>query len=328
MSSVNQPEKDIDGSAEVLIENGQPEENLEKPAEKRKDFVLEIPKETVLDGMRNKAVEMYQEKKSISTQEVIEKTEQSIRILSGLWEQRFAVLEQYYKERNKKRFVPFKSDDSIQSETKALLSQITPINEREEKVVEILERGSVAGKEILQDIPQSQEKTLETEDGAVLEFNEKIGLVSKIIQRYTELISSHKDILKIEKELIESPDDSKFELYLKRMDMFSSEFSILNQGEIDGLKSYFSDIESDLKKIEEARKQGKPLDHLKQSLVSAVVRVVVANAMAGLVVGSPFDNPYFWQLTAATVPSVLAVNYIDYYFKVFTKLTQRLNKLG
>jgi len=250
---------------------------------------------------------------------VVEKTEQSVRILSSLWDKRLEVLNQYYKERNKKRFIPFKSDDSIQSEIQELLAQLSPINAREEKVVKILEKGTATGTEILQEI-----STGEYTDP---EFNEKITLVSKIIQRYTELISAHEEILQIERELIDSPDEAKFELYLTRMEMFSSEFQSLDNGEIEELKKYFSDIESDLKKIEEAQKQGKPLEHLKQSCVSAVVRVAVANAIAGVVVGNPFDNPYFWKLSAATIPSVLAVNYIDYYFKIFTKLTQRLNKL-
>lgn len=262
------------------------------------------------------------------SQEVLEKTEQSIRILSDLWEKRFEVLDQYYKERNKKRFIPFKSDASIQSETVGLLSQLAPINVREEKVIEILERGAVAGTEILQGASQPTESSSEIEDEAVVEFNNKIGLVNKILQRYSEVVSSHKDILKIEKELIGSPDESKFELYLKRMDLFSSEFEILDQGEIEGLKEYFSEIDSDLQKIEEAIEQNKPLEHLQRSLVSAVVRVAVSNIAAGLVVGNPFANPYFWQLTAATVPSVLMVNYIDYYFKAFTKLTDKISRLA
>lgn len=265
-----------------------------------------------------------QPKKS-PVQEVLEKTEQSIRILSELWDKRFGVLEQYYKERNKKRFVPFKSEDSIQSEIKELLPQLSAINIREEKVIEILGRGIITGKETLQNFTLPVENISENE--AISGFNGNINSVSKIIQRYTELVSLHKDIIKIEKELIESPDESKFDLYLKRMGMFGAEFKNLDQEEIEGLKKYFNDIESDLNKIEEAKKQGKPLDYLKQSFVSAVVRVVVADVAAGLIVGNPFENPYFWALTAATVPGVLAVNYIDYYFKVFTKATKRLSNL-
>ncbi|MEK7464735.1 MAG: hypothetical protein AAB617_03075 [Patescibacteria group bacterium] len=286
-----------------------------------------VPPEEASKGIEGNSAEEAVAKKEISpTQKVIEKTEQSIRILSTLWDKRFEVLNQYYKERNKKRF-SVKSDESISSEIKDILSQLAPINAREEKVVEILEQGAASGAEILQNVPESTEETLEARE-AVSEFNEKTALASKIIERYSELISSHEDILKIEKELIESPDESKMELYLKRMGMFSAEFKVMDKGEIEGLKKYFSDIESDLQKVEEARKQGKPLEHLKQSVVSAVVRVAVANMIAGLVIGNPFENPYFWQLTAATVPSVLAVNYVDYYFKIFTKITQRLNKLG
>ena len=292
----------------------QPDEGLVREVESIQPESADIPAHENLD--------------KTDSQEVLEKTEQSIRILSDLWEKRFEVLDRYYKERNKKRFIPFKSDASIQSETEGLLSQLAPINEREEKVIEILERGATAGTEILQSASQPVESSSEIEDEAVVEFNNKIGLVNKILQRYSEVVSSHKDILKIEKELIESPDESKFELYLKRMDLFSSEFEILDQGEIEELKKYFSEIDSDLRKIEEAREQNKPLEHLQRSLVSAVVRVAVSNIAAGLVVGNPFANPYFWQLTAATVPSVLMVNYIDYYFKAFTKLTDKISQLA
>lgn len=260
-------------------------------------------------------------------EKILEKTEQSIRILASLWEKRFEILDQYCKERNKKRFIPFKSNTSIQAETVELLTQLAPINAREEKVIEILERGATAGTEILQGIPQPTESFSEIEDETVAEFNEKIDLVNKVLQRYSELVSSHEDILKIERELIESPDEPKLELYLKRMDLFSSEFEILDQGEIEGLKEYFSEINNDLQKIEEAIKQNKPIEYLKRSLVSAVVRVAVSNIAAGLAVGNPFENPYFWQLTAATIPSVLMVNYIDYYFKAFTKLTDKLSKV-
>ncbi len=113
---------------------------------------------------------------------VIEKTEQSVRILSSLWEKRLDILQEYYKERNKKRFIPFKSDDSILSEIRGVLSRPSSINEREEKVIEILERGATSfGKEKLQ-----------TEGGAANEFNGKIDSVSKVIDKYTELVSDHK----------------------------------------------------------------------------------------------------------------------------------------
>jgi hypothetical protein len=267
------------------------------------------------------------EPKETSPEDVFEKTEQSIRILSTLWDKRFDVLGQYYSERNKKRFNPFKSDASIEAEIKDTLLKITPINNREEKVVEILERGAVSGQEVLQKTLQQPENISESESEAISEFNEKVNLFSNIIQRYTELVSQHKDILEIERELIDSPDEEKFQLYLKRMDAFSSEFKALEEGKIEELKKYFGDIESDLKKVQEALKQGKPLDYLKQSVVSAVVRVVVSNIAAGFMVGDPLKNPYFWQLMAATIPAVLAVNYVDYYFKVFTKITQKINNL-
>lgn len=265
--------------------------------------------------------------KETSPEDVFEKTEQGIRILSILWDKRFEVLGEYYGERNKKRFNPFKSDEVIKSETSDILSKITPINDREEKVVEILERGSINGKEIL-DKALSQPENLQGLEGAEFsEFNEKLKSFSNIIERYTELVSQHKDILDLEKELISSPDEKKVELYLKRMELFSAEFKALEEGKIEELKKYFGDIESDLKKVQEALKQGKPLEHLKTSLVSAVVRVVVSNMVAGVIVGDPFKNPYFWQLMAATVPAVLAVNYVDYYFKVFTKITNKINNL-
>ena len=268
------------------------------------------------------------EPKETSPEDVFEKTEQSIRILSSLWDKRLDVLGQYYGERNKKRFNPFKSDPSIEAEIKDSLSKITPINNREEKVVEILERGSVAGQEVLQKKLQQPENISESESEAISEFNEKVNSFSNIIQRYTELVSQHKDILEIERELIDSPDEEKFQLYLKRMDVFSSEFKTLEVGKIEVLQKYFSDIDADLKKVQEALKQGKPLDYLKQSLVSAVVRVIVSNVVAGVIVGDPFRNPYFWQLMAATIPAVLAINYVDYYSKIFTKITQKIYNLG
>ena len=267
------------------------------------------------------------ESKEILPEDILEKTEQSIRILSILWDKRFDVLDEYYGERNKKRFNPFKSDALIESEIKGILLKIKPINNREEKVVEILEKGAVSGQEVLQKTLQQPENISNSEIGTISEFNEKISLFSDIIKRYTELISQHKDILELERELIDSPDEEKFQLYLKRMDMFSTEFKTIEEGKIEELKKYFSDIESDLKKVQEALKQGKPLDYLKQSLVSAVVRVIVSNMVAGFAVGNPLKNPYFWQLMAATIPSVLAVNYVDYYFKVFTKITDKINNL-
>ena len=256
---------------------------------------------------------------------VVEKTEQSLRILSRLWDKRLGVLNQYYKERNKKRFIPFKSDGAVQAEIQDLLAQLSPINEREEGVIEILESGAATGVEVMENFLPIREVTEEGED-LNTEFNEKVAIVTKIIQRYTELISAHRDILEIERELIDDPDEAKFDLYMSRMGAFNTEFQNLDNGEIEELKKYFSDIEGDLKKIEEAKQQGKPLDTLKTSLVSAVVRVAVADVIAGVLIGNPFENPYFWKLSAATIPSVMAVNYVDYYFKVFTKLTKQINQ--
>lgn len=265
------------------------------------------------------------ESQTATPETVIEKTEQSIRILSNLWDKRLDVLNNYYKERNRKRFIPFKSDEAVQSEIRELLTQLSPINEREERVVGILESGAATGAEIMEEFLPVKGESQEGED-AHSEFNKKVGVVTKIIQRYTELISAQKDILQIERELIDSPDEAKFDLYMSRMGAFNTEFQNLDNGEIEELKKYFSDIESDLKKIEEAKQQGKPLETLKTSFVSAIVRVAVADVIAGVLIGNPFENPYFWKLSAATIPSVMAVNYVDYYFKVFTRMTQRINQ--
>lgn len=265
------------------------------------------------------------EQQPATPETVVEKTEQSVRILSKLWDKRLGILNQYYQERNKKRFIPFKSDGAIQSEIQELLAQLSPINEREAAVVEILESGSATGVEIMENFLPLREVTQEGEDPNA-EFNEKVAIVNKIIQRYTELVSAHKDILDIERDLIDKPEEVKFDLYMTRMSAFNAEFQYLNSGEIEELKQYFADIESDLKKIEEAKKQGKPLDTLKTSFVSATVRVAVSNIVAGAVVGNPFDNPYFWKLSLATVPAVVAVNYVDYYFKIFTKMTKQINQ--
>lgn len=259
-------------------------------------------------------------------EDVFAKTEQAVRIMSTLWDERFVVLNKYFTERNKKRFIPFKSETSIQTETQEFLNQLAPTNKREEKVAEILERGAKTGIEILRGAELPPIEGALEDAQAIPEFNEKIHLVGKILSRYSELVSLHKSILEIEKELIASPDQQKFGLYLERMRLFQAEFEALNREDVPGLQKYFGDIKADLEKVDEARNNGKPLEHLKRSLVSAVVRVVVANAIAGLIVGDPFKNPYFWQLTAATVPSVMLVNYIDYYFKAFTKLTDKLNK--
>lgn len=271
--------------------------------------------------------EPEKEVEETSTQEVAEKTEQSVRILSTLWDKRLGILEEYYKERNKKRFIPFKSEDSVQSEIKEILSKITPVNEREEKVVEILERGAISGVEILQ--KNKKLEKIEGEHPEIFEFNEKIDQVSKINQRYTELVSSHKDILKIEKELIESPSEKKFELYIKRMEMFSSEFSSLDQGKIEELSKYFGDIESDLKKVEDAKKHTKPLEYLAESCVSSFMRVIIADIVAGYVTGkNTFTDPNFVALTAAIIPTVVVINYLDNYTGVFTKITRGITTLG
>jgi hypothetical protein len=272
--------------------------------------------------------EPEKEVEETSTQEVAEKTEQSVRILSTLWDKRLGILEEYYKERNKKRFNPFKSEKSVQSEIKEILSKITPINSREEKVVKILEGGAISGVEILK-----KNKNLEKVEGehpAISEFNEKFDQVSKINQRYTELVSSHKDILKIEKELIESPDEKKFELYIKRMEMFSSEFSSLDQEKNEELNKYFSDIESDLKMIEEAKKRTKPLEYLAESCVSAFMRVIVSQVIAaGMTYALGNEQiPKIVQLTALTIPTVVVLNYIDSYFKIFTKITHDTTEFG
>jgi|GEM_PF-3968880 len=265
--------------------------------------------------------------KETSPTEVFEKTDQAVRIVSTLWDKRFEVLGQYFSERNKKRFVPFKREEAITAEIQGNLNELMPINEREEKVVEILERGAASGMEVLKGVQLAPLEGSTEEAQAIPEFNEKINLFGRLLQRYSELVSLHKSILGIEKELIASPDPQKFSLYIERMRLFQAEFEALNKEDISGLRKYFGDIKNDLEKVEDARKNGKPLEHLKKSLVSAVVRVIVANAIAGLIVGDPFKNPYFWQLTAATVPSVLAVNYVDYYFKAFTKLTDKITRL-
>lgn len=263
----------------------------------------------------------------VSSEEVFEKTEQGIRILSNLWDKRLGVVGEYYGQRNKKRFNLLKSDETIVSEIGGILAKLGPINTREEKVVEILERGANNAQEVLSHPFEIPEGLSEEEIHAVSEFNEKTAVFSEIIGRYTDLVSQHKDILELERELVESPDEGKFELYLKRMEAFVAEFKALQDEKVDGLKEYFTNIEADLRKAEEAMKQGKPLEYLKQSAVSAVVRVVVSNIAAGFIVGDPLKNPYFWQLMAATIPTVLAVNYVDYYFKVFTKVTQRINSV-
>lgn len=246
---------------------------------------------------------------NMDSQSVIEKAEQGTRILSTLWEKRLEILKKYYKTKGPGR--------------QEVLTELAAVNTREETVIGIFENGAGLGARLLK---AEGEKVGAEVTPELAEYDHKIATVEKTLERYTELVNLHKDIIEIEKEFIEHPEDQSFQLYLKRMGLFNSEFNTLHQEENEEIKKYFQDIENDLQKIDETSKKKNPLAHLPPSIVSAVVRVGVANVLAGVVVGNPFENPYFWKLSGMTIPAVLAINYADYYFKVFTRLTNKINE--
>lgn len=103
--------------------------------------------------------------------------------------------------------------------------------------------------------------------------------MSELGGKYIQLTNEHKSILDIEKQFINSPDDKLFDIYVNKLVRFKDEFERLMNTNDKDLKQYFSDIKNDITKLRTAIDNKTPLELIKTSFVSAVVRVLVANLL-------------------------------------------------
>jgi len=118
-------------------------------------------------------------------------------------------------------------------------------------------------------------------------------------------------------------------LYMKRIELFFAEFNMIQKQyhDFETSKKFFNDMERDIKKVNVLLEKKSPSAYIVPSVNSAIIRVFVSNTVAAVTIANPLNNPYFWDLTWRTMISVFMVNFIDYYFNVFTAMTNKTNKV-
>ncbi|MGV8150282.1 MAG: hypothetical protein ACP5NV_01000 [Candidatus Woesearchaeota archaeon] len=268
----------------------------------------------------------------------LKKSEQVIRLFEELWEKRIYLLSEYYKKKKGFKFLLFNKSKSTQSELAEsfimLKRELLIINSREQKIIDII-RNNLADtitsldtfKSELTNLQNSTPKEINPDNAK--QYTTSIEIILPIAIKYQEMMRIQQNILDLEIALLNDPSEENWKLYLLRIEFFSFEFNkIISKYEvIKKQKISILEIHSSIEQIKSMSTKKLPVDYIAPSTVSAFFRVGSTNIASGIILGNPFTNPYFWKLSSIIFILVIAVNFIDYYFNVFTNITSKINKL-
>lgn len=262
---------------------------------------------------------------------ITEKVDQALRILSKLWDRRIKILIHYFKEKSGLKTFIFAKRGVTQDHLSGIFLELRGINHREARVIEILDRGTIEAIRILSSalqLPNAEREMLTPY--AWRSFNENINNLINLIQKYRQLTSVQKSILELERELFKSQEEEKLKLYLKRIDYFSAEVRDIfrEHRKIQHAEEFFKEMEKAITIIRQYSEKKGPRTYIAPSVVSAVGRVLVSNVIAGVTMKYrvPYLN-YFWDLTWRTMISVTMVNFTDYYYNIFSDITNKISRL-
>jgi hypothetical protein len=272
---------------------------------------------------------------------VVNKSEQALRIIGSLWDRRIAHLEIYYHKKYSTKSLLLKSkirtDDEMQEDFSILKKQLFSINRSENKTVEIVDANIDLAINVLETSTSEcvrETKIFETQikmsiDGA--RNYEKINLfLLSNLKRYKNLIFLQKEILAEEKILLDNPLDSSWKLYLSKLRFFSNEIDNVRNGYAN-LKQYkqeLSVLQEQVTGLQALSLKKSSVNYVAPSSISAFFRVGISLTVSGAIMGNSFANPYFWKLNSIIFMSVLIINFMDYYFNIFSNLTNRIVNLS
>ncbi len=261
---------------------------------------------------------------------IFDKTNNGLLKAWELWMKRFDIIRHYKDLKNKKE----KQDNNLLkflekpvTYSDDVLIPLKEINHKEKIFVRALKFDIWKNKQLLE-IPLLDINNFDNESDRkiVWEFNEKTKILKELWDKYSQLLFLHEDILSIEQQFIDHPSDELFNSYMIKLQYFQEEFKNIIIKDFSILQQYFQDINNDLLQIQKTVDNKKPWELIKVSCISAVVRVLSTNIIWWFITGhNPLTNPYFWALTSATMPAVVILNYLDYYYGIFSRITNLIN---
>lgn len=270
----------------------------------------------------------------------LRKTQQAITILGSLWERRLNALTIYFERKQPWKFAFWHGAEKKQAELQLLFEglrlSLENANAKEERALSIIGKGIDEGVAILErahhDLQRLQSEfmaQLRQEDAVSMRLQEEMGHLLGTMKQYRKLLPIERDILSLERELLTQPTEERWQLYLRRIDFFTNEMKqhIRGHNGISGKKHSLVQMQKDIDSIRMLASKKEPVAYIAPSAVSALVRVGFSNIAAGLIMGNPFKNPYFLELSAWIFVTVIFTNFVDYYFNIFTSITQKTTRL-
>ena len=244
------------------------------------------------------------------------------------WETRLSILEEFVQRRRGSRFLGFGQQPASSEELKNVLRSLQSINRKERLLVRMYASSLESAGERLttirlacNDIPNVLLSVIERARGDV-------DAVIALHQAYAPLISQHRAVLEVEKRLLESYSAAVVDSYFAAVHAFAVAANELTPRieAFKPMKESFDAVVKAAATIESERSKMTPNMEVLRSAVSGVFRVGASNSSSALVLNRPIDAN-FLKLTFAIYVSVVIVNIIDYRWKTFTRLTNRVVKL-
>lgn len=256
------------------------------------------------------------------------KTEQSLRIVQRLWDERIRVLDEYFNHRKGIVFFFVRKRPATQERLATILQQLERVNRRERQVVTILATGSQRALEILQDIElSSSQEAMLTADVSV-EFRDAYADIKRMIGHCQDVLVFQESFLKKEAELLAHPDDRHWSEYVAEMQVVANKMRAVadEHKRLEKTRLFLQRTQGAILACRTAVEKKGPAAHIEPSIYSAITRVFAANIVS-LLVMRPFDlNPRdsFWVFTSITATLVFFINFGDYYYNWFTWMTARM----
>ncbi|MFH1175044.1 MAG: hypothetical protein V1725_07990 [archaeon] len=261
----------------------------------------------------------------------LKKVEQSVRTFSTLWNQRIDLLTDYFRKKKGFHFLIFNKLPAVQGRLdqayNIMAVRLKLINHRETTVFGLIMRGMT---ETLDTLKAAQNDLIRLEAGAhgpvrcSEALRDQVTAIVSLIEHYQHVNAQHKKFLDAEKTLLDNPDDAGWKDYFERLRHLSYEFSemIRMSAQLIEKKEEVQALQQDIQKLYEVSTRAHPNEHLLPSFVSSFFRVVLALGMSQIMADKNAPH-YFTQLMVFSILFSSLLNFVDYYFGVFPKITKK-----
>ncbi|HIH24977.1 TPA: hypothetical protein HA251_08140 [Candidatus Woesearchaeota archaeon] len=255
------------------------------------------------------------------------KTEQSLRIMQQLWEERIRVLNEYFDQRRGITFFFMRGKPATQERLAKTLAQLETVNRREQHLIVILRDGSRKAVDILSRLePSSEQERILTSD-ATAEFRNTFADLEHTLVQCRDVMVFQESFLKKEADLLVNADDRTWNDYIAEMQVVANKMRAMTDEHrrLENTRIFLQKTNVSIIACRNAIEKKGPTAYIEPSIYSAITRVFAANIVSALLMHKDIRlDATFFKFTSITASLVFLINFGDYYYNWFSWMTGKM----